>query len=149
METKNETEIESATNSRIREQVHHLYYDLDINCARTTMLCLSELYCYPLEEQTLHAAIGMHGAGGYRAQCGLVEGALMFMGAFLGDKGKTDAEISDACRRFAEAYTERFGSLKCFDLRPGGFNESDPPHICEGLTAESITFTHHFISGCI
>jgi len=30
--------------------------------------------------QLLDAAVGMHGAGKYGAQCGLVEGSLMFIG---------------------------------------------------------------------
>ena len=41
------------------------------------MLCLGELLGFHIEEQTYAAAVGMHGAGGFRAQCGLVEGALM------------------------------------------------------------------------
>ena len=47
------------------------------------MRILSHLFSFPLEEQTLDAAIGMHGAGGLGAQCGLVEGSLMFIGAYL------------------------------------------------------------------
>ncbi len=42
-------------------------------------------------------------------------------------------------------FTERFHSLKCFDLRPNGFSENDPPHVCEKLTAETIEFSSEFI----
>lgn len=41
----------------------------------------------------MDAALGMHGAGGYRAQCGLVEGALMFIGIWGKMHGKEEAEI--------------------------------------------------------
>ena len=51
----------------VRERVHSLYYDRDVNCARTTMLCLGELLGFHIEEQTYAAAVGMHGAGGFRA----------------------------------------------------------------------------------
>ena len=27
----------------VQKRVHHLYYDLDKNCAKTTLLCLGEL----------------------------------------------------------------------------------------------------------
>lgn len=62
----------------------------------------------------LDAAIGLHGAGGFGAQCGLVEG-------------------------------DKFGSLSCSNLRPNGFTENDPPHMCEKLTCDVISFTYDFI----
>ena len=129
----------------INERVHELYWKYDINCARTALTCLCELFHVSLEEQTLNAAIGLHGAGGYRAQCGLVEGALMFIGIYFSQKGKSDSEIAGICYQFAEEFTQRYHSLKCFDLRPNGFSENDPPHACEKLTAETIEFSNEFI----
>ena len=41
-----------------------LYWKDDINCARTTLTCLSELFDVSLEAQTIKAAVGLHGAGG-------------------------------------------------------------------------------------
>ncbi|SHN65555.1 C-GCAxxG-C-C family protein [Desulfovibrio litoralis] len=129
----------------IAEKVHRLYWDVDMNCARTTMSCLSELFDLKIDKQTMNAAIGLHGAGCFRAQCGLVEGALMFIGIYLSEKGKTDQEISQACYLFAKQFTDKFGSLRCFDLRPNGFTENDPPHACESLSVESIFNTYQFI----
>ena len=63
----------------IKKRVHELYWNDDINCARTTIICLRELFKVSIEPQTLWSAVGLHGAGGYRAQCGLVEGALIFI----------------------------------------------------------------------
>lgn len=42
----------------VRERVHSLYYDRDVNCARTTMLCLGELLGFHIEEQTYAARLG-------------------------------------------------------------------------------------------
>ena len=67
-------------NEIIKERVHELYWEHDMNCARTMLTCLGEFYDVNLEEQTVNSTIGLHGAGGFRAQCGLVEGALMFIG---------------------------------------------------------------------
>ena len=64
---------------QIAKRVHELYWKENINCARTTLVCLSELFEIAIEPQTIWSAIGLHGAGGYRAQCGIVEGALMFL----------------------------------------------------------------------
>ena len=55
----------------ITNRVHELYWEKDMNCARTTLLCLSELFEVAIEPQIMWSAVGLHGAGGYRAQCGL------------------------------------------------------------------------------
>lgn len=131
--------------AQIREWVHHFYWDQDLNCARTTLSCLSRLSNVSLEPQTLQAAIGMHGAGRFRAQCGLVEGTLMFLGIHYAQQGKSDQEISRLCFAFAEVFTERFSSLRCSELRPHGFTPEDPPHLCEALSVDAILFAWTFI----
>ena len=83
----------------VQKRVHHLYYDLDKNCAKITLLCLGELLNFTIEPQVLQAATGLHGAG----------------------------------------------FLRCRELRPDGFNQSDPPHLCENLTAKTICFAWNFI----
>lgn len=129
----------------IKERVHELYWKQDINCARTMLICLCELFDIYIEKQTLNSAIGLHGAGGFRAQCGLVEGALMFIGIYFSDKGKAEADIASICYQYAAEFTQRFGSLKCYDLHPDGFSENDPPHACEEITRVAIEFTKEFI----
>ena len=52
--------------SFIKKKVHEYYYEHDYNCARTTMLVLSELFNIKIEEQTWNAAIGLFGGGGFR-----------------------------------------------------------------------------------
>lgn len=131
----------------IRDQVHELYWKQDINCARTTLICLGKLLHVGMEKQTLNAAIGLHGAGGFSAQCGLVEGALMFIGIYFSRKRKAENEIASLCYQYADAFTKKFGSLSCHDLRPNGFNEDDPPHACEELTCTAVEFTKQFIEG--
>lgn len=129
----------------IMNRVHELYWENDINCARTTIICLSELFKTAVEPQTLRSAVGLHGAGGYRAQCGLVEGALMFIGIYLHSLRKEDDEIVSVCYNFAAAFDKAFGSLRCFELRPTGFSENDPPHMCENLTCNGIEFAYQYI----
>ena len=131
----------------IKSRVHELYWNDDINCARTAIICLSELFETAVEMQVIWSAVGLHGAGGYRAQCGLVEGTLMFIGIYLHELGKTEDEIVSACYDFASAFDKAFGSLRCFELRPTGFSESDPPHMCESLTCGGIEFASQYILG--
>jgi hypothetical protein len=73
--------------------------------------------------------------------------ALLFIGCYFSDGGKSDDEIADICYRFADSFTKEFGSLRCFDLRPNGFNKEDKPHLCEDITCRAIEFAYHFISG--
>ncbi len=102
-----------------------------------------------LSDQVLDAAAGMHGAGGYRAQCGLVEGPLMFLGIVWRQAGIPDKEIEKSCRQFASQFEGRFSSLLCSVLRPGGFNRDDPPHLCEDLTCRTVSFSMEFVHGFI
>ena len=96
----------------IRNRVHELYWKNDINCARTALICLGELLGTAIEPQTLLSAAGLHGAGGYRAQCGIVEGSLMFMGIYLHMLGRTDHEIVAACHDFAAAFDRTCGRMR-------------------------------------
>ena len=67
----------------IHTRVHELYWIDDINCARAMLLNLGELFQMRIERQAINGAIGLHGAGGFRVQCGLVEGALIFIGFII------------------------------------------------------------------
>jgi hypothetical protein len=130
----------------IRKSVRRHYWDNDDNCAVTTIQTAAELFGIAIQQQVLDAALGLHGAGGYRAQCGLVEGGLMLIG-ILGRRFESRrTEIAGLCRRYAQEFESRFGSLLCRDLRPGGFRSDDPPHLCEDLSRRSIEFTLGFLS---
>ncbi|HOO63275.1 MAG TPA: C-GCAxxG-C-C family (seleno)protein [Synergistaceae bacterium] len=138
---------EQEVSSAISQMVHDLYWTHDINCARTTLMVLSRLFDHEIHRQTLHSAIGLHGAGGYRGQCGLVEGTLMFISLYAKEKlGLEDAVISGICFDFAEKFERHFSSLSCAILRPGGFNEDDPPHLCEELTNRVIEYGYRYIA---
>ena len=69
----------------------------------------------------------------------------MFIGIYLHVMGETEDEIVSACYNFAAAFEKTFGSLRCFELRPTGFSENDPPHMCESLTCNGIEFAYQFI----
>lgn len=87
----------------------------------------------------------MHGAGRYGAQCGLIEGPLMFIGVWGRAHKLDDEKISDLCKELAGEFEEKFGSLNCSTLRPGGFKEDDPPHLCAPLTQRAAALVILFI----
>jgi C_GCAxxG_C_C family probable redox protein len=130
----------------VSKRVHDYYWQRDLNCATTTLKILSEKFEIPLNEQVIDAAIGMHGAGGFRAQCGLVEGMLMFLGIFGRHHELPDQKTVKLCYNFASEFQTRFGSLLCRELRPEGFHPDNPPHLCEQLTKNAIIFAVEYIA---
>ena len=129
----------------VAERVHRYYWDHDYNCASTTLRILGEWLDFEINEHVLDAAIGMHGAGAFGAQCGLVEGALMFLGLVGAARGVKEQDIIDACYEFARQFEARFGSLLCRELRPQGFCADNPPHLCEPLSCEAILADMAFV----
>jgi hypothetical protein len=122
------------------------YYRRDkVNCATTTLKILAERFELDLHDQVIHASLGMAGAGGRRAQCGLVEGGLMFLGVFGKSRGLSSDRIAQLCYDYGSEFEARFGSLSCRVLRPEGFHPDQPPHLCEPLTRDAILFDIEFI----
>lgn len=133
------------TTDFLNERVHQYYWEDDLNCATVVLKNLSETFGIPLDHQVLDAALGMHGAGGYRAQCGLVEGTLLFIGIFGRKHNISDKKIIELCRSFAEIFEHEFTSLLCRKLRPEGFSTDNPPHLCESLTIRANALSISFI----
>ena len=132
-------------NKIIKSKVHNYYWRDNINCATTTIKILSEVFKIKINQQVIDSALGMHGAGEYGAQCGLVEGALMFLGIFGKSNNIPNDVIIKSCKQFAKEFEEKFTSLQCSILRPEGFKKDNPPHICEPLTCSAVEFTIKFI----
>lgn len=134
------------TQEFVKRRVAECYWRDDVNCATTNLRTLSEVFQVELSAQLRDAAIGMHGAGKYGAQCGLVEGCLMFIGVLGRRSGIPDSTIVSWCNDFAGQFEHRFGSLLCSALRPLGFKPGNLPHLCEKLTCEAISFSIDFIT---
>ncbi|MHB8076647.1 C-GCAxxG-C-C family protein [Desulfosporosinus fructosivorans] len=130
----------------INYKVHSYYWNDDLNCAITSLLTLSEIYNINLCSQIVNAGIGMPGAGGYGAQCGLVSGALMFIGILGKEKSLEIRDIVNTCYEFAKGFEIEFGSLDCRVLRPQGFKPENPPHLCEEMTKKAIMFTLNYLN---
>ena len=133
------------TTDFVRRRVKQYYWQQNLNCAATTLKVLAENFEVELAPQVIAAATGMHGAGEYGAQCGLVEGGLMFLGIIGHDRGISEPQIVGACRQFGGTFEKRFGSLLCRELRPAGFHPDNPPHLCAGLTARALEFALAFV----
>lgn len=128
-------------NRVVEEMIHKYYWEDEVNCATATIKILSEIFSIKISDDVIAAATGMHGAGGYGAQCGLVEGALMMTGIIGKSMDLSEEKIIRNCFDYAKAFESEFGSLLCKKLRPEGFNENQPPHLCEKLTIKAAIFS--------
>lgn len=130
---------------QIKKYVHKYYRENDYNCAITSLKIYSKAFLKDISRQLYDAAIGMHGAGGAGAQCGLVEAGLLFIGIYGKSRGFDNAEIAGFCLQFAKEFEKEFSSLLCSQLRPEGFADDQAEHLCEDFTAKVIHWGISFI----
>ena len=128
----------------IQQRVHDYYWQKDFNCANTTLAVLAEIFSVKLSAQTTSAAFGLN-AGRMGLQCGLVEGALMFIGIVGLEQKFDDASKHGLCQNFVLAFQRKFNAITCTELRPEGFSPENPPHLCEARTVQAIDFSANFI----
>lgn len=110
------------------------------------MKLLEEVYKIPLNDQVIKAAYGMNGAGKYGAQCGLVEGMIMFLGIWSSLQGMSYCQTQKLCNSFAKKFEKTFGSLLCSRLRPEAeASARDSDHACEELKINAILMDLDFL----
>jgi len=129
----------------IHARVHDYYWQDDFSCAVTTLKILAELFYPELHPQVIAAASGLN-AGRFGLQCGLVEGALLFIGSYGCRQNIGQEQIKQLCQEYCREFEARFGSMLCRELRPQGFSPDNPPHLCEGITKEAVCFSAEFIA---
>jgi len=129
----------------IATRVHAYYWNEDLSCVITTLKILSEIFHCELHPQVIEAAYGLN-AGRLASQCGLVEGALMFIGVYGQQNGLDSQDIAKLCDKFSCDFQAEFGSVLCNELRPQGFSSDNPPHLCENVTKRTVVFSAEFIS---
>ncbi len=102
----------------VKERVATYFVSGDNNCAMTVLRVLSEVFETPVAQPVINAAQCMPGAGGVDHLCGLISGALMFVGVWGGQQGLHRSVLRPVTSGFSQAVQERFSSLMCSDLRP-------------------------------
>ncbi|MGC9394853.1 MAG: C-GCAxxG-C-C family (seleno)protein [Anaerolineae bacterium] len=102
----------------IQQRVTTYFATGDNNCAMTVLHVLSEVFETQVVQQVIDAAQCMPGAGGVEHLCGLISGALMFVGVWGAQNGLHRQMLRPLTSSFSQAVEERFGSLLCSDLRP-------------------------------
>ena len=114
----------------LREQVRLYFTSGKYNCAMTTLKVLTEVFEVPLHPQVLDAAQVVYGAGNTGGLCGLVTGALMFVGLWGAKHHIPRDRLSPLTQGMVTQIRERFGSVQCEVL------END----CSKLTFEMLSW---------
>jgi len=70
---------------------------------------------------------------------------VLFIGQYFSAANMSEKQIVSVCYQYAREFEKTFGSLRCRELRPGGFSKKDPPHLCESITCQAIEFAYLFI----
>ena len=117
----------------IQQRVATLFSTGENNCAMTVLRVYSEIFETPVDAQVIDAAWCMPGAGGVKHLCGLVGGAVMFVGVWGAQQELHRKALSPITRALNGAIQEQFGSLDCRDLR----REKG----CSALASEFLNFT--------
>lgn len=114
----------------LRDQVRVYFTSGKYNCAMTVLQVLTEVFDVPLHPQVLDAARMAPGAGGTGGLCGLVTGALMFVGLWGAKYHIPRDRLQPLTRGMVTEIRERFGSVQCEVL------END----CSKLAVEMLGF---------
>lgn len=130
----------------IRDKVHLYFWQDELNCAVTAMKILAERHGIEINEQVYDAAVGLNGQGQYGAQCGLVTAAAMFIGILGKHMDLCEKNIHRHCHAVTDRFEKTFASLERRLLRPEGFKDSNPSHLCERLAANAVILIDDYIT---
>lgn len=134
----------------VAEKVHYFYHEAHIGCAVATLILLSQIFEVQLEEQVYESAVPMVGAGKYGAQCGILEGTMMFSSIYAKQHGVDNKTIMSMIYKWSEMFEKEMGSLVCKGLRPYPFTPEDAPkHLCEPITVKGVGLAVKFITEVI
>lgn len=129
----------------VREKADQYFMQQGMSCGLTMLHTLSDYYSHPLSPQVYAAMNGVLENRDKRDQCGLYKGALMFI-AILGTYyGWERPRINEVTMDFAEKLEAYLGSLKCYELRGGKFQEGEPHDKCAPLTVKAMNFTIEYM----
>ncbi len=131
----------------VAARVRVYYGGHDLSCIHATLKVLAEVFDTEVSPQTYDSSSGMFGGGGnYGAQCGLVQGVIMFIGILCARHRLDKETLGKLCFDYSALAEKELGSLLCREIRPEGFTEDNPPDLCEPRTVQSIVSAARFIA---
>ena len=124
-----------STRELVSERVHQLYWNENLNCQKTTLTVLSEIFEHKKDIKSPQRTL----PPGY---CGLVKGGVLYLCHLSEKKGLNEEEITQL---YLKGFEERFKRLLCRELRGKKIQPCKQQHPCEGFTIDAILFDIEFI----
>ncbi len=107
------------------------------NCAQCVLMSMKDRTGFT-EELSASVAAGFGGGAGCRELCGALSGAFMTVGTCLGADRRPQVMAAD--REIGDAFREKFGALRCADLKAARIP-------CDDLIAFAAEKTEDVLSG--
>ncbi|MCR5136487.1 MAG: C-GCAxxG-C-C family protein [Oscillospiraceae bacterium] len=87
------------------------------NCAQCVLMAMRD-HTGLSEELSASVAAGFGGGAGCRELCGALSGSFMAVGTVLGADHRPQVQAAD--REITAAFREKFGAVRCADLKAAG-----------------------------
>lgn len=129
----------------VDKEVHENYWEKDLNCCTNILMLLSEIKGIKLDKQVLYSVSGMHGLNPSAAPCGLLSGALMFLGIYGREKNIPNSQLTRHYYEYSKYFQRKFGDTSCKNLNKRKDALGLLPFSCEDLTKTVVIFTSDFI----
>lgn len=109
----------------IRKATQKYFVDGDYNCAEAALLIARDELGLPIDESAVRALGAFGGGMACGELCGAIAGACSAVGIALVDKGPARAvpEVRPAAAAVAEYFLNKYGSLRCEELKPIHYKE--------------------------
>jgi len=129
----------------VDKQVHENFWEKDLNCSTNILMLLAEIKSIKLDKQVIHSVAGMDGLNPLKVPCGLLSGALMFLGIFGREKNIPNSQLSRHYYEYSKYFQRKFGDTSCKNLNSKKESLGLLPFSCENLTKDVVIFTIDFI----
>ena len=106
------------------------------NCAQCVMMAMGD-HTGLSDQMSASLAAGFGGGAGCRELCGALSGAFMAVGASLGAENRPTVQALD--REITHAFREKFGAVRCADLKANGIPCDDLIAFSAGKAESALT----------
>ncbi len=113
------------------------FHGQKFSCSQSVLMCQTA-HTGLSEERSADLGAGFGRGAGVEELCGAISGAALAMGAAFGAQKKP--EILEKNRELCAAFRERFGAVRCQELKASGCN-------CDELIAFAAEKAEEFLTG--
>lgn len=109
----------------VKELAKTIYLEQNMNCAEAVLHAADKAYGWNLSADCFQLVGGFGGGCSCGNLCGAVAASIAACGRqCISTKANETPELGVKCRAFMEQFSEKYGSVKCEDLKAGNYDEA-------------------------